>query len=303
MSAPPQAFFGSRPTPPRPQAQAQPRNITNDVGGWSSWLNSAAPGWQGGVAAAAKSAMTPFYKGGAGAGIMTNPYTALIGGDYGVQDMESRMNATLGRYRSDFTGQLRQALIDLGITDKSKLTGGLGNYIDAATIQKAAENKYSQQAKISQQETARRAQSEASLAARGMLGSGQLTTENERTVAEGERSRYEALRDFLSGGQQGLRQIADIQDQLAGQLAEARFAAAQRAAEMQMYSNLWDQQYGQPQGLDFGAMGGQPLTPLFQNFGGYSTPSYSYGPGMRSAAPAPRYAGPPNALRTVKSGR
>jgi len=223
-------------------------------GSWDPKAWGIGPGYGAGVSAALASIPTTagpnfgaMYSGGAGAGIqMQNPYANLIGGDYDVQGMESRMNATLGRARGDFQSQLRQALIDLGVVDKSKL-GNLGSYIDAATIQKAAENKYSRNAQIEQQVQSQRAQSEASLAARGMLGSGQLTTDTERSIAQGEQGRYSALRDFLGAGQQGLTSIADLQDQLAGQLADARFAAAQRAAEMQMYSDMWDQQYGQGQ--------------------------------------------------------
>src|SRR5262245_15251196 len=77
-----------------------------------------------------------------------------IGGDYGVQEMESLMNARIGRAKGDFTSQLRQMLIDLGVVDQSKL-GNLGKYIDADTTTKAAQNKYSQTAQIAQQETAR----------------------------------------------------------------------------------------------------------------------------------------------------
>ena len=168
--------------------------------------------------------------GGGGAG----GYAGMIGGDYGVQEMESMMNARMGRARGDFQGQLRQALIDLGLTDTSKL-GSLGQYIDSDTISKAAENKYSQVAKISQAETARRAQSEADLAARGMLGSGQLTTNAENILAEGESQRYGALRDFLGAGQSGLTQLADLNEQQAMALSQARFDAAARAAQTYQY--------------------------------------------------------------------
>jgi hypothetical protein len=183
---------------------------------------------------------------------------ALIGGDYGVAEMESMMNARMGRAKGDFTSQLRQMLIDLGVVDKTKL-GNLGQYIDADTIKKAAENKYSQTAQISQQETARRAQSEADLAARGMLSSGQLTTDTERTLAEGESARYGALRDFLSGGAQGLSQLADMNFDMAMQLAQARSAAAERAAMMQYYLGM-----GGDDGTGAGA-GGGTYTPHYVN--------------------------------------
>jgi len=166
-----------------------------------------------------------FNQGGGG-----NPYAGLIGGDYGVAEMESLMNARMGRARGDFQSQLRQALIDLGVTDTSKL-GSLGKYIDAATIKNAAANKYSQMAQVEQQQTAQQAQSQAALAARGMLSSGQTTSDAEKIIAQGEQTRYGALRDFLSGGAQGLTQLADLNDEMAMQLAQARADAAARAAE------------------------------------------------------------------------
>ena len=171
--------------------------------------------------------------------ININPYRNMIGGDWEVQGMESEMNARMGRARGDFTSQIRQALIDLGVTDTSKL-GSLGGYIDADTISKAAQNKYSQTAQISQAETAKRAQTEAALAARGMLSSGQLTKSTEDIIAEGESSRYGALRDFLGAGSAGLSGLADMNEQYASQLAQARFAAAQRAADLYNSAEMWD---------------------------------------------------------------
>ena len=170
-------------------------------------------------------------------------YAGLIGGDYGVQEMESMMNARMGRARGDFQSQIRQALIDLGVTDKSKL-GNLGQYIDEDTISKAAENKYSQVARSQQAETQGRAASEADLAARGMLSSGQLTTNAENIVAQGEQSRYSALRDFLGAGASGLSQLGDLNDQLAMQLAQARADAADRAASMYQYGMTDPYGYG-----------------------------------------------------------
>ena len=279
MTAPPTAFMGGVRPPPQ---RATP---TMSSGSWDPKAWGIGPGYGAGVSAALASIPTTagpnfgaMYSGGAGAGIqMQNPYANLIGGDYDVQGMESRMNATLGRARGDFQSQLRQALIDLGVVDKSKL-GNLGGYIDAATIQKAAENKYSRNAQIEQQVQSQRAQSEAALAARGLLSSGQLATESERSIAQGEQGRYQALRDFLSGGQQGLTQIADVQDQLAGQLASARYEAAQRAAEMQMYANMWDQQYGQPAPAPVSLWTGPQASPFVYAPSGNPPSQYGYNP-------------------------
>jgi hypothetical protein len=160
----------------------------------------------------------------------------MIGGDYGVQEMESMMNAKKGRMEGDLRSQLRQGLIDLGVTDISKL-GSLGKYIDEDTISKAAQNKYSRFAQIEQGVNAKQANSQADLAARGLLSSGQLTTDTENSIAEGEQARYSGIRDYASAGQQGLTQIADANEQMAMQLAQARADAAARAAE-----TYWRQQ-------------------------------------------------------------
>lgn len=173
---------------------------------------------------------------GGGPGMNTD-WSGLIGGDWEVQGAQAEADARMGRARGDFQSQLRQMLIDLGVTDKSKL-GNLGQYIDANTIAQAAANKYSKTAQIAQQETQANAQNQAALAARGILTSGQMTTDLENVTAQAESARYQGLRDFLSGGAQGLSSLADLQDQLDQGIAQARANAAQRAAE-QYY---WNQQ-------------------------------------------------------------
>jgi hypothetical protein len=237
-----------------PQPQAQPKVPRSTTAGLQPYTGYEGPGvqdyinqgtiqWNKGLGNIGYTQPQINLGGGGGGPGGAGGYAGMIGGDYGVQEMESMMNARMGRARGDFQGQLRQALVDLGLTDTSKL-GSLGSYIDSDTISKAAENKYSQVAKISQAETARRAQSEADLAARGMLGSGQLTTNAENILAEGESARYGALRDFLGAGQQGLTQLADLNDQQAMALSQARFDAAARAAETYQYGMADPYGYG-----------------------------------------------------------
>ena len=211
--------YGAKPPkkPPKKNPYGLPTKPFDPLGGWTPGADFGQTQGFGGTL------MDP--------GQAQQAYKNLIGGDWGVQGMESEMNARLGRARGDFTAQLRQALIDLGITDMSKI-GGLGQYIDADTIKKAAENKYSASARIKQSEEQRQSQSEAALAARGMLSSGQTSKSAQDILAEGENQRYDALRAFLSGGQEGLVSIADLNDSLAMQLAQARFDAAGRAADM-----------------------------------------------------------------------
>jgi hypothetical protein len=167
-------------------------------------------------------------------------YSALIGGDYEVQAAESQMASRMQRAQGDFRSQIRQAFIDLGATDTTTM-GSLGKYIDAATIKSAAANKYSQYAQIQQAEAQANAQNQASLAARGILTSGQTAKSAEDVLTEAERGRYQGNRSFMSAGQQGLTSLADLQDQLASNVAMARAAAAQRAAEL-YYWNQGNQQ-------------------------------------------------------------
>jgi hypothetical protein len=173
----------------------------------------------------------PEVGGGQGQGIPPiSPYVPMIGGDWEVQGIQGAGEARLERARGGFRQSIRQALIDMGVVDPSKL-GNLGQWIDQDTIQKAAQNKYSRTAQIAQREELQRRTGEASLAARGILSSGQTTTEAERRLAEAEGGRYEALRSFLGAGEQGLTGLADLESEIAEQLAQARFNAAQRAAE------------------------------------------------------------------------
>ena len=209
--------------------------------------------------------------------ININPYAGLIGGDYGVQGMESLMNAQMGTARGNFQSQLRQSLIDLGVVDPSSL-GNLGQYIDANTIQQAAANKYSQTAQLQQQQTIQDAQSQAQLAARGLLSSGQLTTDQEASIREAEQGRYTALRSFLAGGAQGLGSLAQMNDQLAMQLAQARADAAMRAA----------QTYGWLDPSQWGAYGRTDTGPMYGGGGGgYTSQGW---PGYQPAATPPAQA-------------
>jgi hypothetical protein len=174
-----------------------------------------------------------------------NPgYGGLISGDWEVQDAEAEMGAQMARARGDFQAGLRQQLIDLGLSDTSKL-GSLGKYIDADTIKAAVENKYSATAQIAQQEARGRDQQNAALAARGLLSSGQTTKSATDIAAQAESGRYSALRSFLEGGASGLSGLGDMEYQLARGVAQARQAAAMRAAEMY--------QYGAEGGPDYGA--------------------------------------------------
>jgi len=158
-------------------------------------------------------------------------YGSMISGDWEVQDAEAAMGAQMARARGDFQAGLRSQLIDLGLSDTSKL-GSLGQYIDAATIKAAVANKYSATAQNAQAAERAGAQNNAALAARGILSSGQTTKSAQDVTAGQESSNYSALRGFLEGGAQGLGSLGDLEYNLARGVAQARQAAAMRAADL-----------------------------------------------------------------------
>lgn len=158
-------------------------------------------------------------------------YASLIAGDWEVQDAEAAMAAQMARARGDFQTGLRQQFIDLGIGDTSKLGKNLGRYINADTIKAAVANKYSLTAQNKQQADRNSAMSNASLAARGILNSGQTSKNLTDITAAQEGANYAGLRDFLEGGAQGLTGLADTEFGLSQGVAAARSAAAARAAQ------------------------------------------------------------------------
>lgn len=156
-------------------------------------------------------------------------YSSLIQGDYGVQQAEAEGQKALGEGETSFQNSLKQAFIDLGASDVSKL-GDYAKYIDQATIEAAKANKFSRLAQSLKSQTANLRRGRAALAARGMLSSGQATSDTLDQQNEREAADYGSLRDFLSGGAQGMQGLASLRSSIAQQIAAAREAAAQRAA-------------------------------------------------------------------------
>ena len=182
----------------------------------------------------------------------------MIGGSYEVAQAEAMMGAQMARARTNLQNSLRMNVIDLGIGSKADL-GDLSQYIDKATLQKAAANKYSTTAQIADQQARANANNDAQLAARGILSSGQTTKSAQDVTNQCEQARYMGLREFLRSGQTGLEHLGDVESQMAQGVMSARFAAASRLA--QLYSGA-------------GAGGGSAL-------------GSSSGPGDAPAAPAP----------------
>lgn len=159
-------------------------------------------------------------------------WQSMIGGSYEVAQAEAMMAAQMARARDAFTGDLRQAFIDLGYTgDQSKL-GNLSQYLDKDTIQAAVNNKYSSYNQIAEAQARADATNNAQLAARGILSSGQTSKSASDVLQAAEQNRYNSLRSFLQAGSQGLTHIGDVESQLAQGVMNARFAAAQRLAGM-----------------------------------------------------------------------
>jgi hypothetical protein len=164
----------------------------------------------------------------------TPDYSSMIGGSYEVGAAESAMAAQMAAARAQFQAQLRASFIDLGYSGDMK-DNGLGDfskYIDKDTIQKAIDNKYSAYAQVKQQEAKTNAANDALLASSGLSLGGTTTATATDTINQAEQARYEGLRNFLSGGQQGLSNLTNLKMQLAQGVAQARAAAAARLAAM-----------------------------------------------------------------------
>jgi hypothetical protein len=162
-------------------------------------------------------------------------YGSMIGGSWEVEAAESAMASQMAAARAAFQQQLRQNFIDLGYSGDLTKENGLGDfskYIDKDTIQKAIDNKYSAYATIKQQEAKANAANDALLASSGLSLGGTTTATATDTINQAEQARYEGLRNFLSGGQQGLSNLTSLKAQLAAGVAQARAAAAARLAQM-----------------------------------------------------------------------
>jgi len=162
-------------------------------------------------------------------------YSQMIGSSWEVGAAESAMASQMAAARAAFQQQLRSNFIDLGYSGDLTKENGLGDfskYIDKDTIQKAIDNKYSAYNTIKQQQEKTDAYNAAMLSSSGLTQGGTATATAQDTVNQAEQARYEGLRNFLSGGQQGLSGLTSLKAQLAGQVAQARFAAAQRLAAM-----------------------------------------------------------------------
>lgn len=178
------------------------------------------------------------------AGYWTTPdYSSMIGGSYEVDAAESAMGSQMAAARAAFQRQLRGNLVDLGYAPsasdlgKGGQLGDFSKYIDKTTLQKAIDNKYSAYANIQKQEAQNRTMMEAEMAARGGTTSGTMSASETDLTSQAEQARYEGLRTFLAGGEQGLSGLSTLQAQLAASVAQARAAAASRLASM--YPPTW----------------------------------------------------------------
>lgn len=162
----------------------------------------------------------------------TPDYSSMIGSSWEVGAAEAAMASQMAAARQQFQSQLRSSFVDLGYQGDQSQLGDMSKYIDKDTIQKAIDNKYSAYAQIKQQEGQANAANNALLASSGMGVSGAATETTQNTINQAEQSRYDSLRNFLSGGQQGLAGLGSLQAQLSSAVLQARFAAAQRLAAM-----------------------------------------------------------------------
>jgi hypothetical protein len=146
--------------------------------------------------------------------------------------LQSQSTEDLGTMGSTMTSRIRQALVDLGLTDVSQVNEGARQYIDEPTLAAAKANKYSLFQQVADAAAKATAQSRAELAARGMLGSGQLTKSAQDIIKQGEEKRYAGTRTFSGTVGELLAAYAQRQREWAQKIAEARFQEAQYHAAM-----------------------------------------------------------------------
>lgn len=193
----------------------------------------------GGATAEAQTAGLPvpsitLPQGIAGTPAYTPDYGSMIGGSWEVGAAESAMASQMAAARAAFQQQLRQNFIDLGYSGDLK-EGGLGDfskYIDKDTMQKAIDNKFSAYSQVAKQQDQASRVNAALALSQGSVGGGAATVEQESLQSQVEQARYDSLRSFLSGGQQGLSNLTSMKASLAAGVAQARAAAASRLASM-----------------------------------------------------------------------
>jgi hypothetical protein len=239
----PSSYVGKKaaPKPPvKPAAPARPVVAAPKIPARKVTSRYTGPPVAGSPAASALGLAVP--AGPTGAGEVTGTAyegadTSDFGGSYGPQYtgpssslLAAQMGEDLGAMASGMTSKIRQALVDLGLTDRSQLTGGAAQYVDEPTWQAAANNKYSLFATLKASADKQTAQSRAKLAAAGMLGSGQLTNEANSILKQLEEKSYAGVRTFSGTVGELLAAYAQRQRDWASRLAEARFAQQQVAA-------------------------------------------------------------------------
>jgi hypothetical protein len=155
---------------------------------------------------------------------------SMIAGDWEVQEPTLALASQISGMESQLGTDLNEAFVNLGITSPEISSSEFGGLITPQAIQRAIDNKYSTGSKISQQEKSSRANAEAILAARGLLSSGFTTNQLARIAGEGERSRHQAVLDFLGLGKTGRGAINEARRLGGREIAQARNRAAARLA-------------------------------------------------------------------------
>lgn len=226
------ATVAKKAAPAAPKAVPKPvikKPPARPLPGNPNWSQAAEYGWTGSPDPNVVSRATQFAPeisgdysfntGGGGGG-------AMPGWGIDVGMLESQRDEDIGSFRSGMGTRIKQALIDLGLSDVSQLNEQARSYVDDATLEAAKQNKYSLFAQLQQKANRATAKSRAALAARGMLSSGQLTKEAKDVLEESEQARYAGVREFSGGIGDLMEQYASRQREWANKIAEARMQAA-----------------------------------------------------------------------------
>lgn len=189
------------------------------------------PGWGNAATVAKPPPAAPPPPGGGGASAPPPAWdpNAAIAADWETISANADANEMTSEARANLQRQLRQAYIDYGGAGEN--LGEWAGYIDAPTIEAARNNKFSALAMNRANAEKQSAQSQAELAARGMLSSGDTVNTLKDILFSREGSDYGALRNFNSAGYGGLKELAQINQQAKDRIRAAQGNAAGRAAE------------------------------------------------------------------------
>jgi len=156
-------------------------------------------------------------------------WNSLINANFYTQEAESQAGPQRAQADINLKSGIANALYNYGWDPSTMGLAGWGTaapYIDQAAIDAASGNQYSALATTARQQAAAQAQSDAALAGRGMLSSGQQATNTGNIQTAAGEARQNAYSTLMGAVQTGINRRADVESQIAQALSDARAKAA-----------------------------------------------------------------------------